>query len=451
MIKASRYKYIEWIWMTVLALMFASPLETFAAEPLTIAQAQQAALGANPRLLAAKLDAVAASHKTKEAMGKHFGTIDAVGMYNYYERDRIVVPMAAELFANPSLGMSQLPWDRNQWHYGIVWEIPFLAGGSLYEGDYIARLSQKALEDTAIFTSDEVRYNVRAAYHNALILRHALKAVTAYREALQKDMADAQMKVDVGSWPQVNATKIAFALESAKAQEEGLRNQLNTAMAMLAALMGSEPPAGGYELSDIPEEPQLLNPPDTSLKDVALSSRKDLMAIIEGTRIAERKKKLTFEAFGPRFSLGGNYLRNDAPSLHDDLETYEITLLLKIPLWDGLQKVYAVKEADASLLASQQREKTKRLEVIQQVIDAQGRLNAAQAAFDAGKAQQRLGAEVARVEHLKLVEGKGKTEDYLAARANEMQGDAAYWQGLYSYQSAVDYLNFVISAGGNHE
>ena len=451
MIKASRYKYSEWIWMTVLALMFASPLDAFAAEPLTIAQAQQAALGANPRLMVAKLDAVAASHKTKEAMGKHFGTIDAVGIYNYYERDRIVVPMSVELFANPSLGMSQLPWDRNQWHYGIVWEIPLLAGGSLYEGEYIARLSQKALEDTAIFTSDEVRYNVRAAYRNALILRHALKAVTAYREALQKDMADAQMKVELGAWPQVNATKIAFALESAKAQEEGLRNQLNTAMAMLAALMGREPPPDGYELSDIPEEPQPPAVQGASLKDIALNGRKDLMAVQEGTLIAERKKRLTLEAFGPRLSLGGNYLRNDAPSLHDDLETYEITLLLKIPLWDGLQKVFAVKEANADMLASREREKGKRLDIAQQAADAEGRLKTARAAFDAGKAQRRLGAEVAQVEHLKLLEGKGKTEDYLAARASEMQGDAAYWQGLYSYQSAVDYLNFVISAGGNHE
>ena len=141
MMKVSRYRYAKWMGMTVLALMLASPLEMFAAEPLTITQAQKAALEANPRLLAAKLDAVAASHKTKEALGKHFGTIDAVGMYNYYERDRIVVPMAVELFANPSLGMSQLPWDRNQWHYGFVWEIPLLTGGSLYEGDYIARLS----------------------------------------------------------------------------------------------------------------------------------------------------------------------------------------------------------------------------------------------------------------------------------------------------------------------
>jgi outer membrane protein TolC len=347
--------------------------------------------------------------------------------------------------------MSQLPWDRNQWHYGIVWEIPLLAGGSLYEGDYIARLSQKALEDTAIFTSDEVRYNVRAAYRNALILRHALKAVTAYREALQKDMADAQMKVELGAWPQVNATKIAFALESAKAQEEGLRNQLNTAMAMLAALMGREPPPDGYELSDIPEEPQPPAVQGASLKDIALNGRKDLMAVQEGTLIAERKKRLTLEAFGPRLSLGGNYLRNDAPSLHDDLETYEITLLLKIPLWDGLQKVFAVKEANADMLASREREKGKRLEIAQQAADAEGRLKTARAAFDAGKAQRRLGAEVAQVEHLKLLEGKGKTEDYLAARASEMQGDAAYWQGLYSYQSAVDYLNFVISAGGNHE
>jgi outer membrane protein len=451
LMEVRRYLLMGWVGVEALVLLFVWSVAAQAAEPLSMAQAEQAALVTNPRLQAAKLDAVAASQKTKAALGRHFGTVDLVGAYNHYERDRIVVPMAVELFSNPALGFDQLPWDRNQRHYGIVWEIPLLAGGNLYEGDKIARLSQKASEDTAIFTRNEIRYNVRASYRNALIFQHTLAAVKSYREALQKDMADTGKKVEIGTWPPVNASKIAFALESAKAQEENIRNQLNTTTATLAALMGREPPAEGYELSDIPEEPQPPAVQGNSLKASALGGRMDLMAVVEGTRIAEHKKRHALDAFGPQLALTGSYLKNDAPSMSDGLTTHEVSLLLKIPLWDGMQKVYALREADANLLASRQREKAKQLEVAQQVVDAQGRLNASKAAFDAGKTQRMLGAEVARVEHLKLMQGKGKMEDYLAARSGEMQGDAAYWQGLYSYQSAVDYLDFITARGGNHE
>jgi len=78
-------------------------------------------------------------------------------------------------------------------------------------------------------------------------------------------------------------------------------------------------------------------------------------------------------------------------------------------------------------------------------------VQAARAQLAAGAAQRSLGAEVARVEHLKLEQGAGKMEDYLAARAQEMQGDTSYWQGLYALQSAVDYLDFVSARGGQHD
>jgi len=58
---------------------------------------------------------------------------------------------------------------------------------------------------------------------------------------------------------------------------------------------------------------------------------------------------------------------------------------------------------------------------------------------------------VARVEHLKLEQGAGKMEDYLTARAQQMQGETAYWQGLYALQSAADYVEFVSAQGGQHE
>jgi outer membrane protein TolC len=433
----------------VLATLVVAPAR--AAEPLSLAQAEQKAMAANPSLQAAKLEALAAQKRTKETFGRHFGELDLVGVYNHFERDRIVVPMAKELFVVPALGMSQLPWDRNQVHYGLTWQVPLLAAGGLHEGDRMARLSQSASEHLALFTRDQILYNVRASYRNALIAGHALAAAQAYQKALEKDEADAQLKVKVGAMAPVDAAKVTYALRGAEAQVAEFSAQSQTAQAYLAALLGEEPPAGGFELDDIPGEP---SGPTASAEDntkAALAGRGDLMATREGTAIVEHKKHLTLEAFSPQLVLQATYLRNDAPSLQDPLYTREWALMMKIPLFNGMSRIYAVQEADANLLAARQREKAKELEVATQVADAEGRLDSAKALYAAGQAQRGLGQEVARVEHLKLEQGTGKMEDYLAARGQELAGETSYWRGLYAYQSAVDYLAFVTARGADHE
>jgi len=438
-------------WMVLLALALQGPSALRDAETLTLAQAEQKALTASPALQAARMEATAARSRTAATFGRHFGELSLVGTYNRYELDRLVVPMAKELLVNPALGLSQLPWDRNQVHYGLMWQIPLLASGSLYEGDRIARLSQSVSEHLALHAQDEVLYNVRASYRNALITKHALEAARSYQEALEKDEADAQLKVKIGAMAEVDAAKVTFALRGAEAQTAAFAAQREVAQAYLAALLGEESPAAGFELSDLPDEPSSPFASPAEDTRAALVGRGDLLAVREGTRIVQHKKHLTLEAFTPQLVLQGTYLRNDAPSLGEPLDTREWALLLKLPLFDGLTRAFSVREANANLLAARQRERAKELEIATQVVDAEGRLSSAKALYLAGRAQRGLGHEVARVEHLKLEQGTGRMEDYLTARGQELAGETAYWRGLYSYQSAVDYLAFVTARGGSHE
>ncbi len=436
-------------WLTV--ILAAVVLAGASTDSLTIEEATTRALAANPKLQAAKLAALAAQQRTQEATGRRYGEVDLVGSYNHYESDRLVRPISIDLFKDPKLGFYQLPWDRNQLHYGITYEIPLLAGGGLHEGRLIAELSQRASEDLALYGVDEVRYNVRAAFRNALTLTHTLAAVTVYEQALESDAKDADLKVKVGTWASVDGAKIHFALESARAQREAVEAQIGSLGALLAALMGEDPPPDGYALADAPEVPA---PPTGNLHDnaeAALGGRRDLAATKATVAIAERKKLLAKEAFGPQVMVAGNFLTNTAPGVEDRLGTHEFGLYLKLPLFKGLQRVHALHAADFDLQAAERQQRAKELEVMAQVQDALGRVQAARAQLAAGKAQRSLGTEVARVEHLKLEQGTGKMEDYLAARVQEMQGETSYWQGLYALRSAVDYLDFVSAQGGQHD
>ncbi len=130
------------------------------------------------------------------------------------------------------------------------------------------------------------------------------------------------------------------------------------------------------------------------------------------------------------------------------LETHELAVMLKLPLWNGFGRFHAMREAEANLSAARERERGKELEVATQVVEARGRLESARAQLQAGQAQRELGRDVARVEKLKLEQGTGKVEDYLAARTQELSGETAYWRGLYSLQSAADYMDFVTARNG---
>ena len=449
----------------LLLVISCAALPARAATPLTLAEAESRAETANPRLASSRLDAVAATQRESQARARHFGQIDGVASYNTYESARLVRPISIELFEDPALGMAQLPWDDTQTHFGLAFQLPLLAGGTLREGSRSAALARSAAEKTALFARDEVRTSVRAAYRNALLARHALAASRQHEAALKKDEEDARLKVSLGSAAPVDASKLTWALRGAEAQVADVAAQERTAQAYLAALMGEEPPPDGWDLAESPDEPQAAAPPGESGQmsaaapegesgqtpaaapddDLAraLAGRADLSAVRDATLVSESRRRLAIASFGPRVALEGNVFWNRAPSVGGSLETHEIALTLRLPIFDGLGRVHAVREADANLASARERERGKELEVAAQVVSVRGRLEAARARLAAGRAQRELGREVARVERLRLDQGTGRVEDYLAARSQELQGETAYWRALYALQGAEDEMELV--------
>ena len=417
-----------------------------ATEPLTLEKATELALAGNPRLLAAKLDALAAQRRSQQSFARRFGDLDLVGQYNHFDDNRILRPMAKEL-----LPITNMPFDSNQIHYGLAWQIPLLTGGSLREGDRIARLSQGATEKLALHTRAEVRYNARAAYRNALTLRHATQSAEALVKALEADVEQAHLMVKVGRWATLDAAKVDYSLQEARSRLADLKARTDAADATLAALMGQDPPPQPFELMDQEDVPARTGATPMRTDATIGSTRQDLLAAKDATAMAERRKRMSQWSFTPQLSLSGSYLRNTAPSVDHSFGTHEFTVNLKIPVFDGGKRLRSLQEAEANLAAARERERAKALEVQTQVREAQGRWQASSVQFEAGKAQRVLGREVARVEHLKLEQGTGRVEDYLVARAQELAGETAYWQGLYAYQSAADYLDFATGKVVDHD
>lgn len=425
--------------MLTAALAPASP-----AALLTLDEAEARALAANPTARAARLEALAARQRTLQAYARHLGEADLVAIGNRYEGARLVRPITGPL--TPA-AIASVPFDQDQLHYGLTWQIPLFTGGALLAGDQAARLAESAAGAQAEHAVAEVRYNVRATYRSVLGLGHALEAAAAYQVALEADEASARLRVETESWSRADAAKVGFALASARARRASLEAQQRGALAVLSALVG-EDGATQFELVDA-SAPAPEAAPAADLVASAQGQRRDLAAARGGAEALALRADAARAGFLPQLAFSGSYLLNNSPSVGTPISVYELAIVLRIPLLSNFGRVAAVREAEASAAAATERARAKALEVRAQAIEALGRVEAARAALEAGKAQRALGAEVARVEKLKLQAGTGKVEDYLGARAQELDGETGFWQGHYALQSAFDYLALVTGTGGS--
>lgn len=418
-----------------------------AAAPLTIDDAVARALAASPAARAARLDAAAAEERTAQSYARHLGDLDFVGSASRFEGARLLRPLVGPITPAAIAG---LPFDRDQLHYGVAWQIPLFAGGALVQGDRAARLAEASARHATARSLDEIRYNVRAAYRNALGLQHALLAAAAYEDSLTHDEASARLRVETESWARADASKITFALESARARRAALSAQLRTSLGLLAALMGEDGSSPPYELRDVPGEPA-ASAPAAALAAAGRAERPDLLAARESAEAQRTRASVVRSGFWPQLAFSGNYLLNKGSSTPSPIDTYELTLVLKLPLFSDLGRYHAMREAEAATAAADERRRAKELEVETQALDAAGRVEAARAALAAGKAQRSLGAEVARVEELRFRAGTGRVEDYLLARAQQLEGETGYWLALYALQSAGDYAELVSGSGGHRD
>jgi outer membrane protein TolC len=404
------------------------------AVPLTLEEATRNAETANPRVVAAKLNAAALAERAEALSARRFGSVDLSGVYNNYESSRLVRPISSELFADSAQGFLQLPWDADQMHLGISVQVPLLDAGAFRDGTRVARLTAESVGAAASHTREEAWLAVRTVYRNALTLTHALRAAEAYTEALEQGARDAALRLRVGAAAKVDADKVRFALAGVRAELVNVRGQLHATEATLAALMGEERPVEGYQLEEI------LKPPDSEVATVGV--RYDLDAARLLVDAAGRRVTMARKAFGPELVFYGLYQQHDAPSV-DWMETHELSLIFRMPLFDFGSRRASLREAQSARAAVEEHLRGKELEAASQAVDALARCETARAQLDAGAAQRSLGAEVARVEKLRLDQGSGRVEDYLAAKVSELRGETAYWQALYALQNANDYAAFV--------
>ncbi len=407
------------------------------AEHLTLAETIAEALRANPSLKSLAHRTEAARREAAATSGARWGELDLVGNYSRLNDDQILRPMSSELLVG---GIPGLPFDRDQLHYGAVYELPLYLGGRLVNQIKIARLEAQKSDLLLEGTRWQVRFNAVSLYTACQALDDMRAALDGQIGALERTRIRLDEMVTSGKRPELDRLKAVEELAGAQAQRANLAAERIRVTGLLLALLGRDP-AGTLAVDPPPE----TTPPPTSLEDLksTLAANSTIHTARLESEQADRGVSAARGAFLPKVSLSANYLENTGTTINRSLETWGVSLGVSIPVFDGNARYQRRAAAQEKRLAAQEALTQAQLKVAAELQDALARLDAARTGLVSAQAQVAAGGEAARIEQVRYDTGAGTIEDLLRALAHEQGAKAAFAAARAGLTTAGERINSI--------
>ena len=392
---------------------------------LTLDQAIHDATTAAPALQAATAQEQAARWHAAAVSRSRFGQADAIVTYSHFQDDQIVRPMALQLFG--PLGFSALPWDRDQTHYAVTYQLPFYQGGRLTASIALSALQADQAALVVSGTRWDLQANVTALYTTRQSLDHLAVATRENLKALEATEQRVTLMVQQGRRPNLDLLKIQDEVQAARAQASALTADIARVDALLLAATGRDPGSLTLVIDALPDrEPHLLIDDSAVVRLAAGSSpvQRATLAVgqaKEGTRLAQGARY-------PTLALRGTGMGNAGLSLGEQFGTWELSVAASVPVFDAGTRAAGVAGAKAAEHAAAAGLTRLRLEREAQAVDALARFHASQDAVISARARVTSATEAARIEQVRYDQGAGTVEDLLRARARELAARSALAQ-----------------------
>jgi len=349
--------------------------------------------------------------------------------------------MSEELFEEAG-GFADLPWDRNQNHWGASFVIPLYTGGSLNSGIEIGRLQSEGITALAEGTRWQLRFNATSLYAAAQALDQVLLAQDQQIAALKRTKENLDLMISVGKRPALDGLKTLASLEAVKSGRAGTAAERVKVGALLLSLMG-EDPKRNITVDPLPDfAPQLQVSPDDLFLTLEVSStvRRAEFALEQANRMVTAERS----SFIPKVTASGNYSWHDAPSLDGSLDTWEVKLGVIVPIFAGGSRSESLGSAKETAAAAGLDLENLRLDTTADLVDSVAAFGAAQQRIVADRARVAAANEAARIEGIRYDSGAGTIEDLLMARAEEQDARAAIARAFAAARTTGERINSIV-------
>jgi len=201
---------------------------------LSLREAVDMALVNNPDIERQRMSQTLSERDLAEKKSQNFGQIGLVASYGHYNLPRTLAPLTpASILSDPYA----VPTTQDLFTTGIMYEVPLFTGFAQQRSVEIAAMQKEMAEVTLKLSEEQLVYNVKSLYVNALALERQEAAQNEYTQALAALFEDIRYEVKLGKKARVDQLKAAADLENAKAQESRIKTSILIVKATLAGLL----------------------------------------------------------------------------------------------------------------------------------------------------------------------------------------------------------------------
>ncbi len=406
---------------------------------LTLNEAVEETLKNNPSIRAYEERVARANLNIKIAKTLRWGELLGNAAVHRSEDRLMVSPITPKKMRNG------IPFEKNRYGYGVLYELPIYLGGKIPLSVDISRLSELSAGLALKRLRAVIRHRVTELYHNILSMEGEQKAVEENIKALNVLLKHTELAIKHGKKPPVDRYKITYSLRRWQAIRDKIVNQRVSMIVALQTLMGRGNVDASLSLEpvEIPRKVQPLQQDLQRLYTMALAKRSDLQAARKKVEIAEKKVGLARADRMPNIFAVGSFQGYDAPHVNFD-EEWDASLQLRIPIFDAGRRRKKVEAAKVGVLEERMHVYELQQKIIREVGDAVARVRTAESFVKSYESRVQLEKEVDRVETLKYEKGAGDIDDMLRAKAELAYSRSKWVESMFQWLNAKSYLSMVL-------
>lgn len=355
---------------------------------------------------------------------------DATRLAQRESRPQAVGSLLPQVSASAGRTRNQSDLNGSEWNSSGTWSLSLRQSIFSWESIVALRTSSDQVaqaEANFVVQQQSLAQRVAQQYFAVLQAQDNVRAQEAARDALSKQLDQAEQRFEVGLIPVTDVQEARAARDTSAAQVISAKRSLASAEEQLRATIGERPVALNEPAADMP-----LLTPDPASEDAWVKLSMDQNASLMASRLAADIARDSVDS-----SYGGHLPSVDlsASRSHSTVtdNSKSISLQLSLPLFSGGIASSRVRQSQYQWIAAKERlERTSRdterqaRDAYQAVNSEIARVSALRVALESSRtalASTELGAEV----------GTRTTIDVLNSRQQLIQAETNYSAAKYSY------------------
>jgi outer membrane protein TolC len=336
---------------------------------LSLQESVNIALADNLSVKTAQEKVITAEQKVKEARASFMPVISASGSYTYFgelptttfdfDLSQLGLPpellqmMGGDAGASEEREPPQIPMGQEDtYRAGLSVQQPLFTWGKIYNNYKQAGYSLEAAKQELEAAKQKVILDVTSAFYGVMLTEKLVNVAEMAVEQVQAHVETARDMVDAGMATNFDILRAEVQLANIKSQLIKAKNGLKLSKDNLKNILGMDLNAQigvEGELEYIPLEMEL-----DPLLESAMTNRPEIKQLEFQEKVGKKFISLAKAGNKPSLALVGNYdYESNADTLGDVFDgdawrdSWNITLALQVPIFDGLGTRAKVKQAES--------------------------------------------------------------------------------------------------------